>query len=88
MTLADWIGVIGVGMILFAFYLNTREKVHANDLLFILLNLVGASLACLASVLIDYIPFVILEAVWALVSLNSLIKYLKIHKHDRENRLN
>ena len=83
MTLADWIGVLGVSMILLAFYLNTSGKVRANDLSFILLNLIGASLACLASVLIDYLPFVILEAVWALVSLNSLIKYLKRQKSGR-----
>jgi hypothetical protein len=83
MTLADWIGVLGVSMILLAFYLNSNGKVRSNDLSFILLNLIGATLACLASVLIDYIPFVILEAVWALVSLNSLMKYLKKTKIDQ-----
>ena len=83
MTLADWIGVLGISMILLAFYLNSNGKVRSNDLSFILLNLIGATLACLASVLIDYIPFVILEAVWALVSLNSLMKYLKKTKIDQ-----
>lgn len=83
MTLADWIGVIGVGIILLAFYLNTNGKIGSQDLSFILLNLIGAVLAGLASVLIKYVPFVILEAVWALVSLNSLIKYLKKQKSGR-----
>ncbi|WP_449384926.1 hypothetical protein [Changchengzhania lutea] len=42
-----------------------------------LLNLVGAAMACLASILLNYWPFIILEAVWALVSLYSLFSYKK-----------
>ena len=77
MTIIDWIGFIGVFQILFAYILNVFGKIRKGDLSFILLNLIGASLACLASVLMKYIPFIILEAVWALVSLFSLFKYKK-----------
>ena len=83
MTLADWIGTFGVGLILLAFYLNISQKIENTSLGFILLNLIGAILAGLASLLINYIPFVILEAVWALVSLNSLFKYLKNSHNGR-----
>jgi hypothetical protein len=41
---------------------------------FFLLNVVGAGLACYASYLIHYWPFVILEGTWFLVSLIGLIK--------------
>jgi hypothetical protein len=39
------------------------------------LNFTGASMACLASVLINYMPFVILEGTWTVVSLFALINY-------------
>lgn len=75
MTLADWVGFIGVFQILLAYVLQVTGKVEKDDLAFILLNLIGASLACLASVLVNYIPFIILEAVWALVSFVALVTY-------------
>jgi uncharacterized membrane protein len=72
----DWIGFIGVFLILLAYILNVLGKLKSKDLTFILLNLIGASMACLASVLMDYLPFIILEGVWAMVSLIALIKHL------------
>ncbi len=76
----DWIGFIGVFQILLAYVLNAFGKIENKDLSFILLNLVGAGMACLASILMNYMPFIILEAVWTLVSLISLIKYLNLKK--------
>jgi len=73
----DWLGFVGVTLILVAYFLNVRNMVKSTHLSFILLNLIGASLACLASILLNYIPFIVLEGVWALISLNSLIHYLK-----------
>ena len=76
MTLIDWIGSIGVFLILLAYFLNVIGKIYSKDLVFILLNLIGATLACYASALLNYWPFIILEGVWALVSLYAFIKYL------------
>ncbi|MBU2938016.1 hypothetical protein KO494_00555 [Lacinutrix sp. C3R15] len=75
MNTTDWIGFIGVFQILLAYILNVIGKLKNTDLTFILLNFIGASLACFASILMQYIPFIILEGVWSLVSLISLIKY-------------
>jgi hypothetical protein len=75
----DWIGFIGVFMILLAYILNVSGRLNKNHLSFILLNLAGASLACLASVLMHYLPFIILEAVWAIVSFIALLKYKKTY---------
>lgn len=74
MGLTDWIGFIGVFQILLAYFLNVIGKTSTKSLVFILLNLVGAAMACFASILLNYWPFIILEGVWALVSLYSLIK--------------
>ena len=77
MNKIDWIGFIGVFQILLAYILNLTGKIRKKDLTFILLNFIGAGMACLASILMEYLPFIILEGVWAFVSLIALIKYEK-----------
>jgi len=74
---ADWIGTMGVTLLLVAFLLNLLNKVSQKDISYILLNCIGAALACLASVLINYIPFVILEGTWTVVSLVALVNYFQ-----------
>lgn len=83
MNYIDWIGFIGVFQILLAFILNLTGKIKTKNLSFILLNLIGAGMACLASILMKYVPFIILEGVWTLASLISLINYIK-KKSDLE----
>ena len=78
----DVIGFIGVSLILVAFFLNLNDRLRSNDLAYILMNLIGAILACLASILMEYYPFVLLEGTWSIVSFIALIKYLK---NDKEN---
>ena len=77
MSYIDCIGFVGVFQILIAYILNVNGKLESSSISFILLNLIGATLACLASILMNYIPFIILEGVWTIVSLISLIKYKK-----------
>ena len=77
MQAVDWLGFVGVFQILLAYFLNVTGKVTNNSLIFILLNLIGATMACIASILLDYLPFIILEGIWALIALYSLIKYKK-----------
>ena len=75
MNAVDWIGFIGVFQILLAYMLNVMGKVSHKDLSFILLNLIGAGMACLSSILLNYWPFIILEGVWTIISFISLLKY-------------
>ncbi|NCP85419.1 MAG: hypothetical protein GW823_11125 [Bacteroidetes bacterium] len=77
MTLIDWIGSIGVSLLLIAYLLNIKDIIEHNSLSYILLNIFGAFLACIASILLHYIPFVILEACWILVSIAKLVKLKK-----------
>jgi hypothetical protein len=74
MTVNDWIGTAGVSLILIAYFCSTFKIISAQGAFFFLLNTLGAGLACYASYLILYWPFVILEGVWTLVSLAGLIK--------------
>lgn len=78
MNYIDWLGFFGVVQILLAYFLNVIGKIKSNHLLFILLNLIGAGMACLASILLNYVPFILLEAVWTLISLVSLLKYFNL----------
>lgn len=75
MSTINWLGFIGVFLILLAYVLNVFNKISNKNIIFILLNLLGASAACLASILQKFIPFVFLEGVWAFISLVSLVKY-------------
>ena len=74
MNYNDIIGTIGVGMILLAYFCNTFGLINGKGKLFFLLNGVGAALACYASWLINYWPFVILEGTWFLVSAIGLFE--------------
>jgi len=74
-SISDWIGFIGVSQILLAYFLNVTGKISNNSISFILLNVIGAAMACIASILILYWPFIILEGIWTLVSLYSLKIY-------------
>jgi len=82
MNTVDWIGFVGVFQILLAFILNIFGKLDRKDLAFILLNLVGAGMACLASILMGYLPFIILEGVWTFVSLISLIRRIVLKRSN------
>jgi hypothetical protein len=74
----DLIGTLGVGLILIAYFLNTAKLLPKDNKLFFVLNIVGAALACYASYLINYLPFVILEGTWTLVSIYGLMKAMRI----------
>ena len=77
MTSNDCIGIIGVGLILFAYFLNIFSLIKKDGVLFYLMNIIGASITCFTSYLINYFPFVILEGTWVLVSLIGLLKTIK-----------
>jgi len=72
MTYNDWIGTLGVGIILLAYFFNTTKMVPENGKLFFVLNTLGGALSCYAAVLIDFIPFIVLEAIWTVVSIYGL----------------
>jgi hypothetical protein len=78
MTYNDIIGLIGVAVILVAYFLNTETLITVNGKLFYVMNIIGAVLACYASYLISYWPFVILEGTWTLVSIYGLMRTMRI----------
>ncbi len=83
MTGTDLIGFIGVSLILTAYFLNLNDRLSHTDFVYILMNLIGAILACLASWIMQYYPFVLLEGTWTLVSFMALIGCLRKAKRGK-----
>ena len=74
MDAANLIGFIGVALLLAAFLLNVMRLMSADGYPYAGLNFVGAALACYSSWRIAFIPFVILEGVWALVAAFAIVR--------------
>jgi hypothetical protein len=81
MTTTDVIGFIGVTILLIAYFLNMTNKIEKDSLVYLQMNFIGAGLACLASVLMKYLPFIILEGCWTIVSAFGLLKYINQKKY-------
>jgi len=76
----DIIGLFGVALLLGAFAANLMGRLSNTGMPYQLVNFLGAAVAAYASWLISYMPFVILESVWALVSLVAIGKTLHTKK--------
>ncbi len=83
MTTTDIIGFIGVTILLIAYFLNLTNKIEKDSLVYLQMNFLGAGLACLASVLMKYLPFIILEGCWTIVSAFGLLKYINQKNTDK-----
>ena len=77
MSFAEILGTIGVSMILVGFSLNLFGLMQRRSYKYVLLNLVGGGLACTASILIAFFPFIILEGTWTVVAVVGLINLLR-----------
>lgn len=77
MIVSDVIGSAGVVFMVTAFGLNMIDKLDDDDLLYILMNLLGSFLSCIASYMIDYTPFMILEGIWFMISLWGVYDYMR-----------
>ncbi len=71
---ATLIGSLGVALLLLAFLLNLFKRLRSDGYPYLLLNLVGAALACYSSYLISFMPFVVLEGTWAVVAAVQLAR--------------
>ncbi len=83
----DIIGSIGVAMLLAAFGANLSGVLDREGLFYQSLNAVGAAIAAYASWLIVYMPFVVLEGVWALVSLVAIARTLHVKAKRRRHTI-
>lgn len=73
---SDWVGAAGVSMLLLAFAMNVFGLLDRRSFAYSLINVIGAGLAAYASWLISYLPFLVLESTWCLVSLIAIASAL------------
>ncbi|MBS3098130.1 hypothetical protein J4209_05025 [Candidatus Woesearchaeota archaeon] len=66
------IGSVGVVLLLLAFFLNLFKILTQDTKTYALMNIIGAGLAGYASILLGFIPFVILEGIWFIVAVVKL----------------
>ena len=64
MTKTDWIGFIGVTILLIAYFLNLTDKIKKDSFIYLILNFIGAGVACFASFLLNYLPFIPITSNW------------------------
>lgn len=74
MTFSEWIGSVGVALLLAAFFLNLFGFLARTSRSYHTMNVVGAGLSCYASFLIGFVPFVVLEGTWSIVALVALLR--------------
>lgn len=74
MTYTDIISTIGVSLILLAFFLNTFKLITDNSKGYFILNIIGGAFACYGSILLNSLPFIILEGTWSLVAIVGLVR--------------
>lgn len=68
------LGIIGMSIILVTFLLNQSGRWSTTSLSYDLANALGSLLLIGYAVLLDSLPFVVLNAVWFLVSLRDVVK--------------
>ena len=55
-----------------------EDELEKDGKLYFLMNIFGASLACYASLLVNYKPFIILEGTWAIVSIFGFFRIKRL----------
>jgi hypothetical protein len=87
MEISTVVGSLGVGLLLFAFIMNLFRFISQDSRTYIILNILGAGAACVASVMISFVPFIILEVIWVLVGVAGLVKTFRRREEEAPFRL-
>lgn len=72
--ISDIVGIVGVVLVLVAYYLLQAEKLHASSAAYLKMNVVGSALI-LYSLCFDWnLPAVLVEVMWLVISLWGMFK--------------
>lgn len=71
------IGTVGAFIILCGFLLNQAGRLTADSRMYDAINVVGGGLLIVYAVLLGSYPFIVLNAVWVLVSVYGLYKSVR-----------
>ena len=77
------IGFIGMVMILFAFIMNQTHRWKDTSLQYDIVNAVGSLLLIIYALFLESIPFLVLNGIWALVSVRDVVVDFKEMKKPK-----
>lgn len=70
--LSNLVGIIGVSLILLAYFLIQLEKVTNKDLIYSVMNLIGSVLLLISLLRFWNLPSVVIEFFWMAISLYGI----------------
>ncbi|WP_264769697.1 CBU_0592 family membrane protein [Coxiella burnetii] len=76
------IGIIGVVLVLLAYFLLQINKINQNRVVYSLMNLLGSGLILISLYFTWNLPSGIIEFAWLLISLLGLIKVIYLKKES------
>ena len=77
------IGTSGAFLILVAFIMNQLKKWKEDYLIYDLINFVGSALLVAYAIILKSYPFLVLNSVWALLSLRDIVVDLQRNTEKR-----
>jgi hypothetical protein len=83
--LVDFVGLIGVGLIVVTYLLLQLEKLKSNDLAYSLMNAIGASLIVLSLLVNFNLSALLMEVFWVLISLLGVYRYFRFKTLGPQN---
>ena len=66
--LSLFVGIIGMFLILCAFFMSMLKLSSTDSVMYLSLNIIGATMLIIYSITLDAVPFLVLNAVWLAVS--------------------
>jgi len=76
-SFSDAVGIFGVTIVLFVYYLLQIEKMTVKDLSFSSLNALGSSMILYSLLYSWNLSSVLIEVIWILISIIGIVKYFK-----------
>jgi len=76
----ELIGIFGMICILTGFLLNQAQIWKHDSIHYDSINLIGSIMLIIYAINLNSVPFVILNVVWAAVSLKDIYKFVKLKK--------
>ena len=73
----QFVSIVGAGLILVAYAAHQAGWLGRNSHLYHILNAVGGLVLCVVAIDAFQVGFIILEAVWTVVSLGAIIRLLR-----------
>lgn len=77
LQLTDIIGILGVLLVLTAYFLLTLDRLSPKSMVYLILNCIGSSLIAFSLCFDWNLPSFLIEVAWAMISLMGIYRYIR-----------